>query len=88
MPALLHAEKCKLLCELRVGSVRHEDILRLRAHDDNLGFALVICGMETFMDESAIWRAVHNNDFDTDKHRMLWMISTSVLEHRSSRKCA
>ena len=68
-----------MLYELRAGSVRNEDDLRLKVHDDNLGFASVVCRMETFCDQSASWRGDHDNEFATDKHRMLWMISTRVL---------
>ena len=71
IPAFLHAEKCKMLCELRAGSVRNEDILRLKVHDDSLELGFVVCGMESFVNPSASWRCADGKEFDTDKHRML-----------------
>ena len=31
------------------------------------------------MEKSASWRAVHDNDSDTDKHRMIWIIHIDVF---------
>ena len=74
IPAFLHAEKCRLLCQLRAQSVRHADILRLKVFDDDREGATVVCGIESYVDENAGWRATNDTEFDTDKHRILWMI--------------
>ena len=61
IPAFLHAEKCRLLCQLRAQSVRHEDILRLKVFDDDRDHATVVCGMESYIEMNAGWRATNDN---------------------------
>ena len=78
-PALLHAAKSKMLCELRSVSVCKEDVLRLRVHPESLGFASVVCRLSSFSESPAQPRNPEKDDLGTDKHRMLWMISTSEL---------
>ena len=77
--ALLHAMRCKLLCELLAGSISNEDILRLKVHEDNLGFATVVCRLGSYMKDSVSWVQDNSNVFSTDKHRMLWLINLSSL---------
>ena len=77
--ALLHAEKCKLLCLLRGEPISSEDVLRLKVHADNLGFATLVCRLETCIESSERWGNEHRNVFASDKHRMLWMINTREL---------
>ena len=80
-PALLHALESKILLEVRAGSIRHGDIIRLKAFDDNLGSVSVVCRMETFLPNSfSSSRAGPNNDFATDKRRIIWMIDTQTLK--------
>ena len=56
--ALLHAEKSKLLCELRAEFDSSEDVLRLQVHDNNLECATV---MEAFIRRSVSWVNDHDN---------------------------
>ena len=77
--AIQHAMKSKLLCELRAGSISKEDIVRLKVHQDNLGFATLVCRMGSYMDKARSWSQDNSNVFATDKHRMLWVINMQVL---------
>ena len=86
--ALLHAMKCKLLCELRAQSVCHDDVLRLKVHDEDLGCASVVCRMVSFVNNSGMWRSPSNNEFSTDKHRMMWAINSEELSHLGLGKSA
>ena len=79
IPALLHANKSKSLCELRVGSISKEDIVRLKVHQDNLGFATLVCRLGSYIDGSASRSQDHSKVFATDKHRMLWLINMQEL---------
>ena len=80
-PALLHGMKCKLLCELRSVSVSRSDVLRLRVHEGELGFASLVCRMETFLGgEADAWHANVEDESSTDKLRMLWLIGVDRLE--------
>ena len=87
-PALLHAAKSKILCELRSVSVCKDDVLRLRVHPESLGFASVVCRLSSFSESSPQPRNPEKVDLGTDKHRMLWMISTSELRSISSQNHA
>ena len=67
-PALLHALKSRLLLEIRACSIRHEDILRLRAFDDNLGSVAIVCRMQSYVtDPSVSSHAGTNSWFATEK---------------------
>ena len=83
-PALLHAAKSKILCELRSVSVCKEDVLRLRVHPESLGFASVVCRLSSTSESPAQPRNPEKDDLGTDKHRTLWMISTIELRSISS----
>ena len=87
-PAPLHAARSKILCELRSVSVCNEDVLRLRVHPESRGFASVACRLASFSESSAQPRNPEKDDLATDKHRMLWMISTSELRSISSQNHA
>ena len=78
-PALLHAAKTKILCELRSAAVSKDDVLRLRVHPESLGFASLACRLSSYSESSSQPRNPEKVDLGTDKHRMLWMISTSEL---------
>ena len=82
--ALLHAAKGKMLCELRVASVRNEDVVRLKVHDDNLSCAYLVCRMETFLNPSSHWQGDPSDENSSDKHRLVWLISTDVFLGGSS----
>jgi len=87
-PALLHAAKSKILCELRSVSVCKDDVLRLRVHPESLGFASVVCRLLSLSESPAQPRNPEKDDLGTHKHRMLWLISTSKLRSISSRNHA
>ena len=67
-PALLHALKSRIRLEIRACSIRHEDILRLRAFDDNLGSVAIVCRTQSYVtDPSVSSHAGTNSWFATEK---------------------
>ena len=79
--AICHAMKCTSLTLAPIESVSKEDVLRLKVYPENLGYATLVCRMETYMDSSKSAGNVHNDAFATDKHRMMWLIHTHELSH-------
>ena len=73
-PALVHAAKFKMFCELRADSIRYEDVVRVKIFEENLGRAIVVCRMEKFLGHSDELHAEAENTYASDKHRIMWLI--------------
>ena len=61
----------RLLCEMRGLSLFHENVLRLKVHEDNLDEASVICN---------IWRGQRFAGLGIEKHRMMWLVRNAEFD--------
>ena len=88
IPALLHAEKARLLCNCQTSNIAFDALLRLVADNEDPEFLRVVATLNNFCGDSrpgqrscSVGESSEDKDKDTatDKHKILWLAPLEVL---------